>query len=184
MGVQLPMSSGSRRNSSNPTVPSNLLKMSTQRSTAAVEGLAKTNQLGSSRLDMVGDDPGSDSSAVLVKGIPHQSWRGRGVCTFARIEGVPDIRTMLMCSQREVYCYVARDDHEPNYLAHPSPIRVGRLPRMGHPHRSWQPTARRSRHGACSGPEMGLWRGPALSAWLRLRLAHRPSRLRRPAPQP
>jgi hypothetical protein len=55
MGVQQPMSSGSRRNSSNPNVPSGRLKMSTQRSTAAVEGLAKTDQLGSNRLDMAGD---------------------------------------------------------------------------------------------------------------------------------
>jgi hypothetical protein len=30
--------------------------MSTQRSTAAVEGLAKTDQLGSNRLDIAGDD--------------------------------------------------------------------------------------------------------------------------------
>lgn len=47
------MSSGSRRNSSKPNVPSGRLKMSTQRSTAEVEGLAKTDQDGSKRADMV-----------------------------------------------------------------------------------------------------------------------------------
>jgi len=60
MGVQLPMSSGSRRNSSNPNVPSGRLKMSTQRSTAAVEGLDKTDQLGSNRFDMAADDMRSE----------------------------------------------------------------------------------------------------------------------------
>jgi hypothetical protein len=35
-----------RRNSSNPNVPSGRLKMSTQRSSAAVEGLDKTDKLG------------------------------------------------------------------------------------------------------------------------------------------
>ena len=52
MAVQVPMSSGSRRNSSNPNVASGRLKMSTQRSTAAVEGLATTDQVGSNRMDI------------------------------------------------------------------------------------------------------------------------------------
>jgi hypothetical protein len=52
MGVQCPMSSGSRRNSSNPKVPSGRAKISTQRSTDGVDGLANTVQDGSSRADM------------------------------------------------------------------------------------------------------------------------------------
>ena len=46
------MSSGSRRNSSNPNVPLGRLKMSTQRSTDGVEGLATTDQDGSNRADI------------------------------------------------------------------------------------------------------------------------------------
>jgi hypothetical protein len=46
------MSSGSLRNSSNPNVPSGRTKMSTQRSTARVEGLARTDQDGSKRADI------------------------------------------------------------------------------------------------------------------------------------
>src|ERR1700730_9089499 len=46
------MSSGSRRNSSNPKVPSGRAKISTQRSTVGVEGLLSTLQDGSSRTDM------------------------------------------------------------------------------------------------------------------------------------
>jgi hypothetical protein len=45
------MSSGSLRNSSNPNVPSGRTKISTQRSTARVEGLARTDQDGSKRAD-------------------------------------------------------------------------------------------------------------------------------------
>src|SRR6185503_18590732 len=46
------MSSGSRRNSSNPNVPSGREKMSTQRSTAGVDGLDSTFHVGSRRADM------------------------------------------------------------------------------------------------------------------------------------
>jgi hypothetical protein len=45
------MSSGSLLNSSNPNVPSGRTKISTQRSTAGVEGLARTDQDGSKRAD-------------------------------------------------------------------------------------------------------------------------------------
>src|SRR6516165_872937 len=52
MGVHAPMSSGSRLNSSKPNVPSGRAKMSTQRSTPGVDGLANTVQDGSRREDM------------------------------------------------------------------------------------------------------------------------------------
>src|ERR1700722_12129064 len=59
------MSSGSRRNSSNPNVPSDRTKTSTQRSTAGVEGLAKTDQEGSKR-----DDTPIRISAVVARHLP------------------------------------------------------------------------------------------------------------------
>jgi hypothetical protein len=75
MGVHWPMSSGSRRNSSNPNVSSGRLKMSTQRSTAVVKGLDKTDQLGSNLVDMAGDDmrnqqlhrPGKKARSINVE---------------------------------------------------------------------------------------------------------------------
>jgi len=51
-GVQTPMSSGSRRNSSKPNVPFGRAKMSTQRFPSAVWWLANTDQDLSSRDDM------------------------------------------------------------------------------------------------------------------------------------
>src|ERR1700733_1049015 len=73
MGVQLPMSSGSRRNSSNPNVPSGRLKRSTQRSTAAVEGLSNTSQLGSNRLDIDADDTSSEQLSRSAEGPDQRS---------------------------------------------------------------------------------------------------------------
>src|SRR5580704_10815398 len=56
------MSSGSRRNSSKPNVPSGRTKMSTQRSTAGVDGLARTDQDGSRRADT--------AISVIVQPVP------------------------------------------------------------------------------------------------------------------